>query len=457
MTKETNTASTGRAAVDRAALPIIALAFPMILETFFRMLVSSVDTFMLSSYNQEAVAGVGLVSQYVFFVQVLFNVICIGTSIVLSQYLGANRKAESRQVVQASVVMVSVTAITLCLGVCLGAGPLLSLYKIESSVRNYAWQYLVLYGGIGSLFIAFNMLQGTVLRSYGYARDAMFITFAANLINVVGNSLALYGWFGLPVTGVVGVAISSVVSQLAACVLLAWRIRANPEVEFPFKGFKGIPRAIYRRILSIGIPTAGENLSYNVASIALMAMLSTLGTYAMSAQIYALTLVRFVFATAMALGNAVQIKTGYYVGAKRPEEAYRRVYRYQIVGTAISLVMIAVLNLIKAPLIGLFTQEKAISELVYTLLFFSIYVEFGRSINLVTIPALKGAGDVKFPVLYGICSNWILMVGGSWLLGIHAGLGLVGFWLAIGTDETTRGIVMLFRWKSKRWQTKAIQ
>ena len=84
MTKATNTLIK-----DRAALPMTALALPIITESFFRILISSIDTVMLSSYSQQAVAGVGLVSQYIFFIQILFNVICIGTSIVLSQYLGA--------------------------------------------------------------------------------------------------------------------------------------------------------------------------------------------------------------------------------------------------------------------------------------------------------------------------------------------------------------------------------
>ncbi|MCR5045020.1 MAG: MATE family efflux transporter, partial [Treponema sp.] len=97
-----------------------------------------------------------------------------------------------------------------------------------------------------------------------------------------------------------------------------------------------------------------------------------------------------------------------------------------------------------------------IVSLVKTLLLLSIYLEFGRSLNLVFIGALKGAGDIKFPVLYGMFSNWCIMVFLSWLLGLKFGLGVAGFWLGIGSDETTRGIVMFFRWKSKRWMQKAL-
>ena len=118
--------------------------------------------------------------------------------------------------------------------------------------------------------------------------------------------------------------------------------------------------------------------------------------------------------------------------------------------------MVLGMNLIKSPIIALFTKQPEVEELVTVLLLLSIYLEFGRSLNLVFIGALKGSGDILFPVLYGIFSNWVIMVGGSYLLGLKLGMGVAGFWLGIATDETTRGIVMVFRWKSKRWMKKAL-
>jgi putative MATE family efflux protein len=435
---------------------MFALTVPIVLEQLLRVLISSVDTIMLSSFSQEAVAGVGMMGQYIFFIQILFNVICIGTSIVLAQYLGAKRMTDVRHVAQGSAVMTLVVAVIIGITVAIGARPLLSLYDVDPMVRKYATQFFMIYGGASAVFMAFNMLQGTILRAYGYTRDAMYIAVATNVINVIGNSFALYGWFGLPVTGVVGVAISSTFAQVAACFLMAWRIRLHPDVQFPLKGWRRVPRTIYRTILSVGVPTAGENMSYNVAQIVIMAMVSTLGTLAMSAMVYTQTIARFVYIIALSIGNAVQIKTGYYVGARQPEAAYRRLYRYQIIGTSVSLSVILFINLIKGPLIGLFTHQPEIAALTSTLLLFSILIETGRSLNLIVIPGLKGAGDVKFPVLYGIFNMWFFMVLGGWLLCFHAGLGLTGIWIAIGTDETLRGVVMLFRWKSKRWMQKAI-
>lgn len=443
--------------INRASLPMISLTVPIIIENGFRILLSSVDTLMLSSWSDKAVAAAGMIGQYIYFIQILFNVICIGTGIVLSQYLGAKRENDAKHVTQASVLMVLIVSVIIMLLIFFGATPLLALYSIEDEVRQMAWQYLVIFGGGGAFFTAFNMLQGTVLRSYGHTKDAMYIAMFANVLNILGNAISLYGPFGLPVLGIAGVAASSAFSQLAAAIILAIRIRQKKDVVFPLRISKNIPRNIYKVILSIGVPTAGENLSYNVAQIVIMVMVSTFGTWAMSAMVYTQTIARFVGIFGLSIGTATQIKVGYWVGAKKPEDAYRRVYLYQIIATTCTVVFLILINIFKVPIIALFTDEKEIASMVYRLLLFSIYLEFGRSINLVTISALKGAGDFRFPVLYGLFSMWGIMVLGSYLLGVKAAWGLVGIWLSIGSDETIRGFVMLFRWRSKKWITKRLK
>lgn len=433
------------------------LCLPLIVEQFFRILVGSIDTVMLSFYSEKAVAAVGMMTQYVFFITILFNVIAIGTSIVLSQFLGAQKgKDDLNAIAKSSAIMVTAAAVILGLAVVFGINPLLSRYTLEAQVRDYAAEYFLIFGGAGAFFIAFSLLQSAILRSYGYTKEAMIVTLTSNLINVVGNAISLYGLFGLPVFGVKGVAWSSVIAMVASCVILQIIIQRKKDVCFNLFCKAKIPGRFFKLILSVGVPTASESLSYNVSQIVIMAMISTLGTFAMSSQVYTATICRFVFVMAIGIGSAVQIKTGWSVGAGQEEEIYKKVYKYGAVATACSVSIILLINLFHGPIIGFFTRQEEVASLVSTLLLLSIYLEFGRSKNLIYIGALKGAGDIKFPVLYGMFSNWVIMVGGSYLLGLKLGLGVAGFWLGIGTDETTRGLVMMLRWKSKRWMNKAL-
>ena len=441
----------------RGSMSMVKLTVPLALEQFFRILVSSIDTFMLSTYSEKAVAGVGLVTQYVFFLNLIFSVIVTGTTIILAQYLGAEKSDEElNQISQASSVMVTIISLALTVVVLFGTAPILSCYTLEEEVRQSAYDYFIIYGGICAFFCAFSLLQSGILRSYGYTKEAMYVTVIANLINVAGNAISLYGFFGLPILGVKGVAWSSGISMIASCIILQCIIVRKKDVQFNLKGIKKVPLQIYQIILSIGVPTAGESISYNVAQIVVMAMISTLGTFAMSAQIYTQTIVRFAYALAISIGSATQIKTGYYVGARQSEIAYKKVYKYWLCAVICSMSLMLACNLFKVPLARIFTTNADVIHLIYDLLLVSFYIEFGRSMNLIFIGGLKGSGDIRFPVFYGIVSMWLVIVGGGWLLGLRAGLGIVGFWLAIGTEETTRGSVMLFRWKSKRWMKNAL-
>lgn len=440
--------------MNRAALPMFRLTLPIIGETFFRTLVASADTLMLSSYKDSAVAAVGMMGQYIFFTQLLFNIICTGASIVLAQYIGAGRQEKAERVTKASTAMALYVGAAVTVFSILATKPILSLYDIDSDVRRFAEQYFIIFGGIGALVTAFSMLQGAVLRAYGYTKDALFGTIAANVVNVTGNAVAIYvikNGFEVP-----GTAWASVASQAVSCIIYGYCMHRHPEIKMPLKGLFAFDRESYRTVLAIGVPTAGESISYNVAQIVIMAMVSTLGTSSMSALVYAQTITRYVYVLANSIGVAVQIKTGYYVGSAQPETAYRKVYKYQAIGSACSLAMILIINLFASDIITLFTHDPSVVQKLTTLLIISIYYELGRSMNLITISALKGSGDVKFPVLYGICSMWGIMVFGSWLFGMKLGFGLVAVWWSIGSDEFSRGVVMILRWHSKRWMSKAI-
>ena len=201
----------------RGSMSMVKLTVPLALEQFFRILVSSIDTFMLSTYSEKAVAGVGLVTQYVFFLNLIFSVIVTGTTIILAQYLGAEKSDEElNQISQASSVMVTIISLVLTAVVLFATAPILSCYTLEEEVRQSAYDYFIIYGGICAFFCAFSLLQSGILRSYGYTKEAMYVTVIANLINVAGNAISLYGFFGLPILGVKGVAWSSGISMIVS-------------------------------------------------------------------------------------------------------------------------------------------------------------------------------------------------------------------------------------------------
>ncbi len=444
------------ATLDRTRISMVTLAWPIFVENLLRTSLMSIDTFMLTRYSEKAVAAMSLVNQIAFFMQLLYMMAAIGASILISQNLGAGKRKEAGLVGVGSLNLILAVAVVLSAAMALSIGPILGAAGLDPEVERYGRQFLMIYGGL-SVFMAFNIGQASILRAWGHPKVPMVVNVIALLLTVCGNALSLFGPFGFPVLGVVGVASSTVLSQAVACVVYAVMIRRRKEIELPLSRFAKIPAPVYRAVISVGVPTAGENLSYNVAQIVILfVVIARIGTEALAAYGICIAVLRYVFIPGISIGSAGQIKVGYFVGAGRPREAKGRVYRYFLIGAAISLATALGLNLIKGPILGLFTNDGSILGISAAIFIVSVFHEPSRNFNTIINPALKGAGDVKFPVVVGVVGMWAVGVFGSWLLGIRLSLGLVGVWIAMAVDEWLRGIFMLLRWRSGAWENKAL-
>jgi len=427
------------------------LAAPILAENLVRASLIAVDQLMLYAFSTAAAASMSASSQLAFFLQLLYQMPAQGAAILVARSLGAGRREEAERFALGGLALVGLVSLLASLAYATGSGALLSLFDLEPGVRAGSRTFLAIYGG-ASLFMALNISLGSVLRAFGHTHDVMSATIAALACTIVGNYLALFGPFGLPVMGLAGVAVSNVAGQLVALLVLMAALRRR-RISLPLGAVPTLPRPVLRGILAIGLPTTGENISYNLSQVAVVAIVSGLGTASLAAYGLVIALTRYVFIFGVSVGIGAQIRVGWLVGAGRADEAGRAMYRWFGVAASVAFGLALLLNLVKVPLIGLFTRDPVIAPLVALVLLVSIAYEPGRCFNTVVIPGLKGAGDVGFPVFVGILFMWGVSVLGSWLLGRVAGLGLLGVWIAMGTDEWTRGLVMFARWRGGRWKT----
>jgi putative MATE family efflux protein len=431
------------------------LVGPLLVENILRTSLMSVDTLMLSHYSSDAVAAMSLAGQFAFFLQLLYTMIAVGSSVLITQNLGAGRRRQAGLYGVGSLILIAAASLGISVVMGLGSGLVVSLYRLDPHVARYTTQFLTIYGGL-SFFMAINIGQASILRSWGYARDPMLVNGLSLLLTVGGNALCLFGLFGFPVLGVAGVAASTVASQAIACGLSAWMIRRRHGLELPLRQVRKLPGHIYRSILAIGIPTAGENISYCLSQIVILGMISSMGTVALTTYGILQAVLRYVFMPGVSIGAAGQLLVGYLAGAGRHGEATNRVYRYFAIGVSISVVMVVLIKLFHAQILGLFSGDPRVLALAGSVLVVSLAMEPGRNLNTIVMPALKGTGDVRLPVSIAICSVWTISVLGARFLGVSLGLGLVGVWMAMAADEWFRGIVVLLRWRSGVWQRMAL-
>ena len=430
-------------------MSIVALGWPILIEILLRTAIGTSDVFMLSSYSDQAVSAVGVITQFTFFLLIVSAFVSSGTGILIAQFLGAGNKDSAIHVGVVSIALSVVVGVVLSVIAVISAIYLLPFYGLAEQVEIYAQEYLFISGAM-TFNVTIGLVFATMLRSYGHSRSPMVVNIFSGVINIIGNYIALYQPFGLPVYGVEGVAIATVIGQVIGTLML-WGLLLQRTIPMPMRTLTTIPKDIAKRIIKIGSMNAGEILSYNIAQISIVYFVVQMGTPSLTAFTYAQNISRFSFAFALSVGQAAQIQTGYYVGKGWYQDILKRVQLYFVIAFIASFAITVLVYIFREPIIALFTTEENIVQMTSVLILGSILLETGRVFNLVFISALKGAGDIKFPVKIGILSMWGLGVLFAYLLGIIGPFGVLGAWLAIALDEWVRGIIMAYRWRSKRW------
>jgi putative MATE family efflux protein len=373
-----------------------------------------------------------------------------GTGILIAQYNGADCPEEASDVGIASVVLGIAVALLLGGTFFLFSESIVNLFGLDPLVAKYAHQYLLISGSCAG-FVTMSVVFSTILRSHGFSRSPMMINLVFGVINVIGNYCVLYSPFGLPVYGVAGVATVTVVCQLLGAICM-WVLLARKKLQPILKNARNVVAETYKKILRIGVMNAGEVLSYNLAQMMIIYFVVQMGTASLTAYTYAQNLARLTFTFSVALGQASQIQTSYFIGKGWNDDILVKVQKYFVVGFIASVSVSSIFYLFSGPLLNIFTNDPEVLKLATGLMLGSILLEAGRAFNLIFIAALKGTGDVKYPVQIGIVFMWGLGVGLTYLLGIYFGLGVIGAWLAIAADEWARGIIMAFRWRSRVWE-----
>lgn len=436
--------------VDGKKLTLFALTWPIFVEIALHMLMGNADTLMLSQYSDSSVAAVGLSNQILFLVIVMFGFVATGTSILISQYLGAKEDVKAKEVAVISLGANLAFGLLLSLALFFLQEPILRAMNVPDELFVEASDYLVIIGAF-SFVQALIMTVGAVVRSYGYTRDIMFITIGMNILNVVGNYIVIFGPFGFPILGVEGVALSTTISRFIGFIVAIFVLIYRVPGALPWVSALKQPWEHLKNLLRIGIPSAGEHLSYNASQIVITYFIAAMGTEALTTKVYAQNVMMFIFLFAVAVGQGTQILIGHMIGGKQYEEAYERCIKSLKIAIFISFVSAISFSIFAKPVLGIFTSNEAILTTGSILIYLTILLEPGRAFNLVVISSLRAAGDVKYPVYIGIASMWGVAVVLAYTLGVWAGLGLIGIWIAFAADEWLRGILMLRRWRKRGW------
>lgn len=236
---------------------IRTLLIPLMIEQILTTLVGTADTMMVSKAGAAAISAVSLVDSINVFVVCVLTAIASGGAVVCAQYLGRGDHAHAEDT--ASQILIVIIAISAAATLLLFVLRRQILAFVFGSVESAVMAASVTYFEITALsypFIGLYSAGAAILRVEGDTRLALRISLIANVLNIFGNAVLI---FGLRM-GVAGAAISTVISRIlsAAAMLAALRVPGRRIVIRDYLRIRPDIAKI-RRIMTLAIPFGLED------------------------------------------------------------------------------------------------------------------------------------------------------------------------------------------------------
>lgn len=427
------------------------LSMPILLEMFLRYFSLIINTVMVSQYSNFLVGAMGAGNQVADLFIIIFSFLSVGCSVVIAQALGAKDYTLAIKAIHQSLFLNALLGFV-CGSLILWHGEfLLYLLQIPNELLKDSEIYLHMLG-ICLFFDAMGIVLAAIIRVYNMAYWVMFTTLLMNVVIFIGNFYVLH----FTKLELFGVGLSNILGRLVAFSMLIAILSFKLKIHLKIKEMINLEKVVLKKIFNIGGFAAGEHLIWFIQYTIAFAFVASLGKENLSVQTIYFQISLLIMLVGQAISVANEIIIGKLVGAKYLNVAYKHTW-IALYFSVVASAFVALLNYVLQDFtMGVVKLEESLKELMIPLFTLSIFLEISRTFNIVMVNSLRASGDARFPFLSGV----VFMLGVSlpvgYVLCFYAGLGILGVWIGFCADEFLRGIVNSYRWKSKKWQGKAL-
>lgn len=430
----------------------LALSIPVILTQVGQMVTQLADTMMVGQYGGEdslPLAAVSFGSSMAF----LILIGCIGVALGLTPLVGERfaqgDKSECKSLLHNALIFY--TLLGLLVGVAqYAASPLLYHLGQPVDVVNGAIPYYQMLA-YSVPFMLFFFGFKSFLEGVGNTKVVMTITIVANALNVWFNYLLIYGHWGLPAMGAEGAGLATTLSRVASAAMVFGYFLCKKQYADYLKGFtlRALRLEQVRRLLSIGLPIAGQMFLESSAFVGTAVMIGWLGEVSLSANQIAITLGNCAFMVILSIGSAATIRISHCYGQRNKEELRLATHATYHLVLAWSLLASLVFILLRHDIPRLFTDNEEVIAITADLMFFVALYQLWDGMQNVSVGILRGLQDVKIIMPIAFVAYWLINLPAGYLLGIPGGMGASGFYLSYSFGLSAAALLMMWRIRRK--------
>lgn len=429
---------------------VFAIMIPIFVDQALIVLMSILNTAMISSSGVAAISAVSTVDTLNFFIVSVFVAVATGGTVIVAQYKGSGDLQMVSRAAAQSITVVAGLALLISVIVLLFHTPILGLLfgGAEEAVFHNATIFLIA-SCISFPFMAIQQATAGVLRGVAETKASLGLSLIMNLTYLGFNFMLVVGLN----MGVVGLSISIVAARLIGAIAsLFYLIKYNQTLQYKIKNALKLNMEILKKVMYVGLPFATEQMFFHGGKLLTQTFIVQFGTLALTINAVSNSISMLLQIGGTTLSIAIVTIVGQSIGRKDIEDA--RKFVKSILG--LGMVVLALFSLIIIPFFPLLVQlysppEEIISEIFTLVLLLSVTQPILWTFSFILPSALRAAGDSKFTSTSALLSMWLFRVVFGYILGVVLGYGLLGVWVAMIAEWGVRGIIFVWRFKGEKW------
>lgn len=427
---------------------ILDLALPIIAAMVSQSLLNLVDTAMVGTLGDAALAAVGMGGFTLFMCQAVILGVSTAVQAIASRRKGQGRLHESASILNAGLLLVITVAPVISVLFYLLAPVFYPYLNSDPEVIALGLPYFQI-RILATVFIGANYAFRGYWNAVDLSRIYMSTLLVVHACNIFLNYVLIFGHFGAPAMGVSGCGLASAISvALGSCCHLWLGIR--------YAGDKGFLRlkpsaSEIKTLVSQAIPGGLQHFSVMAGMVVLYWIIGRIGTAELAAASVLLNIMTVAILPAMGFAMASATLVGQALGKNDIEDASQWTRESVKVGALVMLLLGLPMILLPELILSIFLHEPdslALAKLPVQIIGATVIIE---GIKRIFQHSLMGAGDTKRVMWVTVLTQWVFFTPLAYLIGPVLGMGLLGVWITQEVYRLLQMAIFYQFWQQKKW------
>jgi len=432
---------------------VLKTSLPAVVDLSSQTITWLIEAIFIGRLSASALAGVGIAQQFVVLTFSILLTFVVGSSIIIVRYLGAGDTWNANHVLGQALFMGVIMALLIALFWYFVVPILFQLIREDTGgAREYGIVYIKTIALFSPLIIT-NFIALGILRGVGDTMLTMTVSLIINSINILLDSVLIFGWLGFPRLETLGAALGvGIAHTIGFFITLTYLRNRKSSLFLAMMEITSPKMSTFKKLFKMGVPTTIEQFVWSIGQLVLSFFaarisVTVLATHQVLVRIQSvISMVNWGFAV------AAMTLVGKNIGAENFKEARKSGQLVVLVSLLSVLLLAAVIFVFSDHIFRIFTTDKDVIKLGQSVLWIFIILQFPKAMDTAYAGGLRGAAELNWLMWLAVTAVIINEMIGAYILGFGLSLGLVGLWLIQVFDESGRLALNIWRFNSGKWK-----